>query len=260
MRVFLLVLLLFTGSLAQPPAFVRIHQKPDALQVAITRYTLPKGVTVDLVGVVHVGEKDYYAALDKRLKGYDAVLFESILDEGNHFTSRREAAEAIGLDYEPHIQMQTDPNDPLTRSQIELCKTLGLEYQSTTMNYDGDNFVHADMTANQFAKAQEKAGPAKDFFALFQRHLKDAGPVKDRMALRRIMAGHLGDFESDDPIIITARNQVALAVLGKTLKRGKKKIAILYGAAHMPDFDRHLRKDFKAHLDGQNWLTAWKLK
>ena len=36
---------------------------------------------MDLVSAVHVGDADYYAALQQRLSGYDRVLYELVVDK-----------------------------------------------------------------------------------------------------------------------------------------------------------------------------------
>ena len=52
----------------------------------------------------------------------------------------------------------------------------------------------------------------------------------------------------------------ALKVFQKELAKGKKKIGIFYGAAHMPDFEKRLREDFGLKRDSEQWLTAWDLR
>jgi len=47
--------------------------------------------------------------------------------------------------------------------------------------------------------------------------------------------------------------------LGQQLTAGKKKIAIFYGAAHMPDFDKRLKEDFGMKRTDSVWITAWNL-
>ena len=61
-------------------------------------------------------------------------------------------------------------------------------------------------------------------------------------------------------ILVADRNQAALKVFQKELAQGKKKIGILYGAAHMPDFEKRLREDFGLKRAGEQWLTAWDLR
>jgi uncharacterized protein YbaP (TraB family) len=59
--------------------------------------------------------------------------------------------------------------------------------------------------------------------------------------------------------IITERNKKAFAVLDRELKAGKKKVAVFYGAGHLPDMEERLLKDFGMKRSGQKWLTAWSL-
>jgi hypothetical protein len=60
--------------------------------------------------------------------------------------------------------------------------------------------------------------------------------------------------------LIAGRNKVALEVLRKEIAAGKKKIAIFYGAAHMPDFEAKLRDEFDMSPVSTRWLAAWNLK
>ena len=86
--------------------------------------------------------------------------------------------------------------------------------------------------------------------------------------MRRILAEQFSDLEvlekafggEDGSTLITDRNAAALEVLDSEQKRGQKKIAIFYGAAHMPDFDRRLREDFEMFPDESEWLEAWDLR
>jgi hypothetical protein len=59
--------------------------------------------------------------------------------------------------------------------------------------------------------------------------------------------------------IITDRNEAALKVLRQEIKNGKKKIAIFYGAAHLPEFAKSLEKDFQLKYTGSDWVIAWDL-
>ena len=69
------------------------------------------------------------------------------------------------------------------------------------------------------------------------------------------MAGFEGDGES---VIVGERNKVAVRVLEKEIKAGKKKIGIFYGAAHMPDMEERLIKGLGfAQVGKERWLVAW---
>src|SRR5438105_15046503 len=83
-----------------------------------------------------------------------------------------------------------------------------------------------------------KDEPEADVFSLL---LDAEGPAK----LKRLLAeqfeaqltpeGGLG--QTINKILIADRNQAALKVFQKELAKGKKKIGIFYGAAHLFDFD-----------------------
>ena len=63
--------------------------------------------------------------------------------------------------------------------------------------------------------------------------------------MKRLLAEQLsdaGELEQGfgptmNRILIRDRNEAAVAVLQKEIAKGRKRIAIFYGAAHMPDFD-----------------------
>ncbi|MGH7128138.1 MAG: hypothetical protein ACREIV_06195, partial [Planctomycetaceae bacterium] len=61
-------------------------------------------------------------------------------------------------------------------------------------------------------------------------------------------------------LLIDDRNAACMKVFQKELAGGKTKIAIFYGAAHMPDFERRLEEEFGLKRAGADWLTAWNLE
>ena len=50
-----------------------------------------------------------------------------------------------------------------------------------------------------------------------------------------------------------------MRVLYQQLRAGKKKIAIFYGAAHMPDFDKRLKEELGMMRISSEWIDAWSL-
>ena len=86
--------------------------------------------------------------------------------------------------------------------------------------------------------------------------------------LRRIMAEQFTDMEvltaafggEQGSTLITDRNAAALDVLREQIGKGRRKIAIFYGAAHMDDFDQKLQRDFKLQPREAVWLEAWDLR
>jgi len=72
-----------------PAKFLRITQdakdQPLALETATVRFIPASGegdLMVDLVGVVHVGDRAYYEKLNKQLAQYDVVLYELVAPQG----------------------------------------------------------------------------------------------------------------------------------------------------------------------------------
>jgi hypothetical protein len=302
---FLLASVLFLGSakpgLAGPPGregpattkkatttrYIRLLQDDDkeplALQTATVRFTSAAGaggVTVDLVGVVHIGDREYYRKLNKQLEQYDVVLFELVAPPNTVIPRGG----------------KRDPNNPLAFVQTAMKAVLGLESQTERIDYTRKNFVHADLSFEQMAEAIRKRGDtgltltlsiAADL--LRQQNLEDmkkrdaqrgaqAEPEIDLLGmlldpdggvkLKRILAEQLAGAASGDSglgptintILISDRNAAAIGVLQKELAKGTKKIAIFYGAAHMPDFERRLRDDFGLRPQTPHWLDAWDLR
>ena len=88
------------------------------------------------------------------------------------------------------------------------------------------------------------------------------------MALKTIMAEQFESLDGtmavlDGPggsAILTERNKRCFEVLDKQLQAGKKRIAIFYGAAHLPDMERRLLGDYGFKRGGESWLAAWQLQ
>jgi hypothetical protein len=171
--------------------------------------------------------------------------------------------------------------------QVGMKDALNLTFQLDEVDYQAKNFVHADMTPEEFAADMERR---KDgFLAMFARVLgssiaaqgtpqmagADAKMLaalmsKNRpVALRRVMAEQ---FESMDvqlsgladsqgqSTLLTERNRKAMEVLRDQLKQGKRRLGIFYGAAHLKDMDDRLIKDFAAVRGDVTWLDAWRLQ
>jgi len=80
--------------------------------------------------------------------------------------------------------------------------------------------------------------------------------AKQFQEMERVAAG-LDDEEGS--VILTERNDVALKVLKKELASGHKKLAIFYGAAHLPDMKEKMIEDFGFKHTATKWVIAWDL-
>ncbi|KAJ3709252.1 hypothetical protein LUZ61_012957 [Rhynchospora tenuis] len=60
--------------------------------------------------------------------------------------------------------------------------------------------------------------------------------------------------------VIGERNKIAIIELIDAIKRRECSIAILYGAAHMPDFHKRLTEKFYLVPTSMEWITAWSVR
>jgi len=264
--------------------FLRITQdakhKPLALETAVVRYqstAANKELTVDLVSVVHFGERSYYDKLNKQFEDYDAVLYELVAPRGTRIPKAGRKA--------------TD--NPLLLVQKIATLVLDLELQTDRIDYTPKNFIHADLSPNDIAESIRKRGD--DNLTLFLKIAADLISQQNREAtkaakqraeeanidilslfteptgaskLKRLLAEQLAALESPEgalggtmnTILIRDRNKAVMEVLHKELNAGKKKIAIFYGAGHMSDFERRLGADYSLRPVSTQWLTAWDLR
>jgi hypothetical protein len=257
--------------------FIRLERdaakQPISLQTAIVRYTDKNGdetgITVDLVGAVHVAEKAYFEDLNRRFRGYDAVLYELVAATDAAVPTRGQRS-----------------GHPVSVMQVTIKNFLGLEFQLDSIDYKRSNFVHADLSPAEFAKSMEQRGESftKLLFRLMGQGMaqQSTDPARanefamlgalfsnDRSQdLKRVMAQQFEELEKanavldgpDGSTIITDRNRRAIEVLQKQLDAGKRRIAIFYGAAHLPDFDKRLRSQFGLKPVQEQWLEAWNLR
>lgn len=263
---------------ADQTKFIRLrrddNRRPAAMETAVVHYTAAKraGVIVDLVGAVHVGDRSYYDELNKLFETYDVVLYELVAPEGTRV---------------PKGGRKGPSTHPIGVLQDGMSTMLELSHQLNCVDYTRKNFVHADMSPDDFNKAMEDRG--ESFFQMFLRLMgtgiaqnaaggadgvNDAALLmalfsKDRATqLKAIMAQQFESLDGqmsalDGPggsAIITERNKRCFDVLEKQLQAGKKRIAIFYGAGHLPDMERRLTTDFGFTRSSQSWLVAWQLQ
>ena len=259
--------------------FLRVRRDADnnpvAMETSVTRYVTTNDagerVTVDLIGVVHIGEGDYYEDLNELFTNYDALLYELVAPEGT-VIPRGGRSDDGGM-------------NPVAALQQGMQSVLGLEFQLEHIDYTVDNFVHADMTPEEFGESMEKND--ESFFKMALKavgqsmamqstnsEMSDASLLmamfsSDRETkLRRIMASQMQDLENgmvifegrDGSTIIHHRNRKALQIMREQIDSGKTHLGIFYGAGHLPDFDEHLRKTHGMKRGGQFWMEAWDLR
>jgi hypothetical protein len=268
---------------AEPLAFMRVrrgaHNQPVALETATGHYVSTQGkpVIVDLIGAIHIGDKDYYERLNQRFRTYDKVLFELVMPEG-------QSLKGIG---------EHRSNHPIGMLQQSLPSVLDLDYQLKAIDYTAKNFEHADLSPDEMAAAIRKRGDngasigIKVFFDLLNQANRTSEAMAKKggdfselqllsalfdpnrpLALKKMFAeqmdliGGLGTGLGStlDTILVADRNEAAMKVLKKEIDGGTRRIAIFYGAAHMPDFDRRLTEELKLKRESMAWDSAWDLR
>ena len=86
--------------------------------------------------------------------------------------------------------------------------------------------------------------------------------------MKQSMAKQLVDMElvtagmddaNGENTIIKGRNAKAFRILKEELDSGKEKIAVFYGAGHLPDMADRLETEFQMKPKKTTWLDAWDL-
>jgi hypothetical protein len=260
-----------------------------ALEVAVVRYVparLAKQIAthppegklpnareyVDLIGAVHVGDLAYYAQLNRWFRQYQALLYELVAPKGTRVERGR----------------GTSNMHPVGAMQNSIKTMLEIEHQLEQVDYTRPNFVHADMSPEEFGQSmtdrdesfmqmyarmmgqaiaqqteQAAQGTSTDFdifAAMFAsdrpRKLKIA-IAKQFQSMESVLTGMSGPEGST---LITERNKRALDVLHKQQRAGKRKLGIFYGAGHLNDMNDRLIKDFHMQPVGITWMEAWNLR
>jgi len=255
---------------------------PTALQTSIVRFVPKSGdsdLIVDLVGAVHIGDASYYNTLNKQFEQYDVVCYELVAPKGTRIPKGG----------------RKDSENPLAMVIEVAQRFLDLRSQTDAIDYTKENFVHADMSPDEMWEAIKKRGDDGLTLMLsitadilrqqnlqaqrqaegpksMPKHMEELdwsilfdpkGPVK----LKRVFAENFdeenvvaGLGSTMNMILIDDRNQAALKVFNQEVVKGRKRIAIFYGAAHMPDFEARLEKEYGLKRQGIHWLTAWDMK
>src|SRR5688572_14147081 len=273
----------------EPEKFVRFTDEKGGgqLETAVVTYKNDAGVELKLVSAIHIGERSYFEGLAKDFEADDAVLYELVKEKDVPVPApdviRRKAAE--GAD---------EPGHPIGQLQRFLKETLNLEFQLDVIDYTKKNFVHADMDREAFEKAQAERGESFEMMMLQQliaamknpqaaqelaggaddpeKMLRDLVKLVTRPDMERqiktMLAKQMDQMQDaamglDGPggsVILTERNKAAVKVLEDTIKAGKKRISVFYGAAHMPDLAKRLREMGFKPAGEVKWKQAWDLR
>lgn len=272
-----LLLILWLPALAVADAdtlFARVaeneQQQPLALQVAIVSYGLPgnRKLRIDLVSAVHIGDRAYYADLNRRFESYDALLYELIAPKDAVITRDDNQSKSV-----------------LSSTQLAMKNLLDLSFQLDEIDYGARNFVHADFSPKELSQSMHERGESlyvyfwRIFYASMNQYAKDPLGLNEMQklssmltsrsdnAFKVMLAYELVDLDAyseilgddADSAVIGARNQRAIDVLREQLLDGAERVAIFYGVAHMPDMEQRLLQQLGLVYLDTTWVDAWRL-
>jgi len=260
---------------ADEQRFIRLRRdddgEPIALETSITRYSKPaagvEGPTVDLIGAVHIADKSYFEQLNRAFADYDVVLYELVAPK-----------DAVPQPGQRSVH-------PVSALQVGMKNMLELEFQLDHIDYTAENMRHADFTPDEFARSMKDRGesPLKLLFRMLGQSIAQQAESTSRTTdaqmlaalfsrdrahkLKCIMAEQFQDMKTtaalfegpDGSTILTERNKRAMTELKDAIRTGSKRIAIFYGAAHLPDMQTRLREEHGFELQSERWLAAWAL-
>lgn len=261
------------------------------LQIALRKF-LPAqklGPAIWLAAVMHVGEPDYYKALQKFLGTQTVVLYEGINAEA-HPRHVHDSTDAAPRSPAPHA----DTNG--YSMQSTLARSLGLVFQLEAIDYDQTNFLNSDLSVQQIQRVMSggmplgprgKEGGGSSFDTLLQ--IMDgssflgslfkvgmgfiaASPELQAVAKLTLieavgrLKGDLSDVQGLPPdwkelikVLIEARNKNLMDDLRDELKKipSSGSVAVFYGAAHMDDLEKRVTDELHYRPADETWLTAF---
>jgi hypothetical protein len=268
-------------------SWVRLRRDEDhralAMETAIIRYVPADAYVagqavedyeqyVDLVGAVHIADQGYYDALNNRFRQYDAVLYELVAPSGTVVPRGTRASDR-------HL---------LGALQNAMTEWLEVEHQLEQIDYTQSNFVHADLSPDEFFESMDRKD--ESFLDMYFRilgasiaHQSEAAAngenpdiemlvalvSEDRARRFKILlAKQFEGMESlmlalsgpDGSTLITERNIRALDVLEERRDDGDDRLAIFYGAGHLAEMDDQIRERFDMVPVSIEWLEAWDLR
>lgn len=251
--------------------FIRVHRDDEnvRLQTGITTY-VKDGITVDLIGAIHIADAKYYTQLNKEFTNYESLLFEMV--GGEKLKQGKDGDKADDVKKEAKDPMMAMLGNVYTM----VGKFLNLQGQKEGIDYKPKNFVHADLSLEDFEKLQAEKGESLLGFAM-QNAQNGAKPGTKQPNMQKLLTamlsgnsnmmklelvdtlGGAGDQVAGmmgESVIIDDRNAACLKVLNEQVKAGKKKLGIFYGAAHFPGMEKDMLKTGYKKT-GHRWLTAW---
>lgn len=207
---------------------------------------LPPRPEIVLISMIHLGEKSFYAAARKELATCDLVLYEEQGDAALGAASGAMIAAATGLSFQGvEIPMNKKTWRSADLTQDQLFAMLG---------------VHPDVMKRMTQMSKQMGGMKINPEMLKNNPmLKSMIPTREKiMAQMRSGAkaeAQAGGKEMAD-MILYQRNAIVMGEMTKASHESHKRVAVLYGAAHMPGVEAYLRGPMRYKLKSVEWIDA----
>jgi len=278
-----------------PESYVRLTRSGSnlvQLQIAVRKFVPARGrgPTVWLAAVSHLGESNYFRALQKHLDAQSLVLFEGISEHHEKGKAKRSKASAGNAAKDGAAEPE------ISSLQQTLAESLGLAFQLNAIDYSRSHFQNSDLSISDIQRLMQSgskdaagadAAPSQEFTQLLQvmdesswlgtvmvvvAKLLGSSPKLQGMSKLAIMEtvsqvkGDISQLKGMPPefarlvkVLIDARNQAVMQDLKVELKKkvSPKSISILYGAGHMEDMEKRMQSELKYRPADHFWLTAF---
>jgi hypothetical protein len=280
----------------EPKPYVRITNTDSnrlQLQIAAREFLPPRRgePVVWLAGVSHIGESNYYAALQSQLDEQTLVLFEGVGAPDRQSSTENDKKAAPSKSASAN---SIDNGGDRGSLQSAMASALGLVFQLEAIDYRRDNFRNSDLSLTQMRQliAEQETGSGKpgasesfeDLLTLMQGNswldsliqlaLRFLGTNPKFQALGRLaLIDLLGQIQGDPSrleglppdlkqlleVLLQRRNEKVITDLKSELPQiGRNgSIAIFFGTGHMPDLEKRLRRDLKYRPKRDLWFTAF---
>jgi hypothetical protein len=282
-----------------PQPYTRVaNPETNTVQLQIARrkfVAAPNGgPAIWLVGVMHVGEPDYYRALQRFLDAQTVVLYEGINAEAHKHRVRESPASSTNAPSPVASQTGAKAGDSI---QSTLARSLGLVFQLEAIDCERTNFLNSDLSILQIQRIMAEEGPlaapgqtgggqapfdtllqimdGSTFLgALFKMGIQFIAISPKLQAVAKLtlieavgrlkgdlsdMQGVPADWKQLIKVLIQARDRNLMSDVQAELKKipSSGSIAVFYGAGHMDDLEKRLTGDLHYRPAEETWLTAF---
>jgi hypothetical protein len=220
--------------------FVRVKPsltRGEVIQCSVRVYSPPKHPHVSrpqlvLVAMTHEGEWDYFEEIGKEASRANLVLYE----------------ELGGAGY-------------ADRQGWKIAAKRGFVSQEVLVSaYEPKKWRCADLSATELLIGSGYGPESIEGYVQMARQSQEmaAGQSRESYPLLRwsISADDSAMFEGQEAFILRQRNVIAMGELTRASYQSHERVALLYGAAHMPKIDAYLRGPLGYTLASSRWLDA----